>query len=199
MKHVAKAVLAIGAVAAGLAAGPAAAELQFGRMDTGLYLGGAVGGTRFHGACTGIPGTSCDRTDVGGKGFVGWQFTRYVGLELGYVDLGKAEESVGGVTFHTTKARGIDLVGVASYPINELFAVYGKLGGVRARVTSNLLGVTAKDTSNAFTFGAGARYNFTRNFATRLEWQRYQGIGDENTTGKGSVDFFSLGLLYGFY
>ena len=199
MKHVAKGLLALAAVASGLAAAPAAAELQFGRMDTGLYLGGAVGGSKFRHACDGIPGgVSCDEKDFAARGFVGWQFNRYFGLELGYADLGKAEVSTAGIS-GSVKARGADLVGVATFPISDLFGIYGKLGVARTKVTANAPGINASDTSNNLTFGAGLRYNFTRNFAARAEWQRYHDVGDANTTGQGKIDFFSAGLLYGFY
>jgi OOP family OmpA-OmpF porin len=199
MKHIAKALLAIAALAGALAAAPAAAQLQFGRMDTGLYLGGSVGGTKYRHACDGLPGgVSCDETDVGWRGFVGYQFNHWIGLEFGYADLGKAEASTPGVVA-SVKARSADLVAVASFPINELFGVYGKLGGARTRVTATAPGFSAKDTSTNFTFGAGARLNFARNWGARLEWQRYHDVGDETTTGKGKIDYFSLGLLYGFY
>src|SRR5689334_12273608 len=128
MKRVTKWLLAAAVGAAGLSALPAAAQLQFGRMDTGLYLGGSVGGSKYHHACDGLPGgISCDEKDFAGKAFVGWQFNRYFGVEVGYADLGKAEASLPGATA-SVKAHGADLVGTASYPLNELFALYGKVG-----------------------------------------------------------------------
>jgi opacity protein-like surface antigen len=58
--------------------------------------------------------------------------------------------------------------------------------------------VSVSDNSTDFTYGFGARLNFTRNFAARLEWQRYAKVGS-STTGSDDIDLFSLGLLYGFY
>jgi OOP family OmpA-OmpF porin len=198
MKRAVQNLLFLLALAAGCAATPAAAQLQFGRMDTGLYLGGAVGGSKFHDACDGAPaGVSCDDTDTAWKGFVGYQFTRYIGAELGWVDFGKATASAGGFSAKAD-ARGLELVAVASYPFTQQFAVYGKLGGIRSRVSITGPGVGVTDNSTDFTYGAGLRYNFVRNFAARLEWQRYQNVGS-STTGSDDIDLFSIGLLYGFY
>ena len=199
MKQLVKALLGVLVIAAGVSATPAAAQLQFGRMDTGLYLGGSLGGSQFRNACEGVPGgVSCDDKDFALRGFVGWQFNRWFGLELGYADLGKAEASVPGFGV-AGDARSVDLVGVASYPFNDLFALYGKAGVARTRLDINSPIGGVRDNSTNLTYGFGARFNFTRNFATRLEWQRYHDVGDENTTGKVKIDYLSIGLLYGFY
>jgi OOP family OmpA-OmpF porin len=193
MKRVMKWLLA---AAVALAALPAAAQLQFGRMDTGLYLGGSIGGSEYRNACAGIVGVSCDEKDVAWKGFAGWQFNRHLGLELGYANLGKAEVSGTGVS---VRSRGADLVGVFTLPLNEMFAVYGKAGIAYMRTKANAPGGEVKENTTDPTFGGGVRVNFARNFAARLEWQRYHDVGDENTTGKGKIDYWSIGLLYGWY
>jgi OmpA-OmpF porin, OOP family len=197
MRHVVKWLLA---AAVGLTALPAAAELQFGRMDTGLYLGGSVGGSEYRNACDGTAalGVGCDEKDVGWRGFAGWQFNRYIGLELGYANLGKAEASGGGASA-SLKSRGVDLVGVFTYPFNDMFGVYGKAGMARMRTKINSTIGNVTENSTDFTFGGGVRFNFARNFGARLEWQRFHDVGDENTTGKGKIDYWSIGLLYGFY
>jgi OOP family OmpA-OmpF porin len=187
------------AAAAGFSALPAAAELNFGRIDTGLYLGAAVGRTEFRNACEGVAG-SCDEKDFGGRGFVGWQFNRYIGVEFGYADLGKTETTTVPGAGISLDARAIDLVAVGTYPINEMFGVYGKLGAARTRLSLNGPAASAHDTSSNLTYGLGARVNFTRNIAARAEWPRYHDVGDIATTGsKQKIDFLSIGLLYGFY
>ena len=37
----------------------------------------------------------------------------------------------------------------------------------------------------------------TPNLGARLEWQRYQSVGGDNT-GKENIDVFSIGALYSF-
>jgi OOP family OmpA-OmpF porin len=205
MKHVAKSLLAAGVAAVCCAAAPAHAQLQFGRMDTSLYLGASVGASKFRESCDGIPaGLSCDNKDVAWKVFAGYMFTPYVGIEGGYVDMGKATLSGPGLSAEA-KARGVELVGVVSFPITEQFAVYGKLGAIRSKVRVSATAVgpgfaatgSNSDTSTDFTFGLGAKYFITRNFAARLEWQRYQNVGGNNT-GTDDVDTFNAGLLYAF-
>lgn len=192
--------------AAGLTALPAAAELQFGRMDTGLYLGASVGSGHYRHICNGTPaGASCDNDDVAGRAFVGWQFNQYFGLELGAAYLGKTQFEVAGVDVASVRNRNVDLVGVFSYPIHSMFSVYGKAGIARNRTTAStalipgvLTSVSASDTSTNLTYGAGVRYNFTRNWAARAEWQRYH-FGDDSFVPSDKIDYFSLGLLYGWY
>jgi OOP family OmpA-OmpF porin len=197
MNRFAKSLIATGITALCCIAAPAHAQLQFGRMDTGLYLGAAAGRTTFRGSCDGVPaGVNCDDKDSAFRAFAGYQFTQNVGVELGYADLGRTELSVPGFGIGI-KARGVDLVGVLSYPIGQKFGVYGKLGAVRTRVSASAPGFGASDTTTDLTYGFGGRFNFTNNLAARLEWQRYQSVGTD-ATGSGNIDLFTLGLLYGF-
>jgi OOP family OmpA-OmpF porin len=199
MKHVGRSLL-LGTIASlVLAIAPAHAQLQFGRMDTGLYLGGSVGGSKFHDQCDGAAGAiSCDDKDTAWKAFVGYQFTKYIGAEVGYVDLGKAEASAPGIVA-SFKARGVELVGVASYPFNEQFSVFAKAGALFSKTKLNTnVGINASDNNTDFTFGLGARYNLTRNFGVRAEWQRYQNVGGGDA-GSDDIDFYGISLLYSFY
>lgn len=200
MNRVAKWLLAPAVAAVGMSALPAAAELQFGRMDTGLYLGGSVGGSEYRNACDGTAALAvgCDEKDVAWRGFAGWQFNRHIGLELGYANMGKAEASNGAASA-SLKSRGADLVGVFTWPLNDMFGVYGKAGVAYMRTKLNGPTGEVKENSTNLTFGGGLRLNFARNFAARLEWQRYHDVGDEATTGKGKIDYWSIGLLYGWY
>ena len=90
-------------------------------------------------------------------------------------------------------------MGVFTYPFNDMFGVYGQAGVARMRTKINSTIGNLTENSTDFTFGGGVRVNFARNVAARLEWQRYHDVGDENTTGKGKIDYWSIGLLYGFY
>ena len=193
MNRVSKWLLGALVAAAGLSALPAAAQLQFGKMDTGLYLGGSVGGSDYRNACQGTPaGVSCDDNDVAWRGFVGWQFNRWIGLEVGYANLGNVEASGPGGTA-SARARGVDLVGVLSYPLNEMFSVYGKAGLARMEAKGSAPGISASDTNTDLTYGGGVRVNFARNVSARLEWQRFHDVSDIK------IDYWSIGLLYGFY
>lgn len=190
-----------------LAASPAHAQLQFGRMDTSLYLGASVGNAHFRTSCEDVP-VSCDDNDIAWKGFAGYRFHRNFAVEAAYVDFGRAEAEgvVGGAAVSAdAEVRGFELVGVLSYPIHNEFEVYGKLGAIRSRVEVGITAAVpgfvateaAKSRSTDLTFGVGLKYRFVPNVAARVEWQRYQEVGD-NDTGTDNIDLFTVGLLYSF-
>lgn len=180
-------------------------------QDMGFYAGAGIGKAKFKDACAdpeltevGFVG-SCDDKDTAWKIFGGYQFNRNLGVELGYTDLGEATltgTAMGLPVSAKTKAKGFELLGVGTFPINEQFAVYGKAGFFRWDVDASATvgGVTeaigAKGTD--FTFGLGLKYNFTKNLAARLEWQRYNDVGDENTTGKSKVNVIGVGVVVKF-
>ena len=209
MNHVARKSLFAGLVTVFcLAAAPAYAQLNFGRMDTGLYLGGSVGASKFRTSCDDVP-VSCDDKDTGWKLFAGYQFTDNFAVEGGYTDLGKVTANgivSGAAASAEAKAKGWEFVGVASFPIYDRFSIYGKAGVFRAKadvsVTATVPGFSAtlstSEWSTDFTFGAGVKYSFTPNVGARLEWQRYQNVKAGGNSGDENIDLFSLGLLYNF-
>jgi OOP family OmpA-OmpF porin len=167
--------------------------------DTGWYAGVSLGQSSASDACNGVsgPGVSCEDTDTAFKIFGGYQINRNFGVELGYTDLGKVEASGGGVTA-SIETTAFELVGVGSYPINNQFSIYGKLGLYRAdsKGRSNV-GVSADETNTDLTYGLGVQYHFTGNLGVRGEWQRYSSVGGGNI-GDSDVDVLSVGLVYKF-
>ncbi len=154
----------------------------------------------------GITGTSSvDDTDTAWKIFAGYQYNRYLGVEVGYVDLGEID--VDAITTAPTAAtikadvetQGVALSVVGSYPINDKFSVFGRVGAfywdTEASAAAVVSGAVAKasedDDGIDLLFGAGAEYGFTRNIGVRLEWERYDVDGDD-------VDMISGNLLYRF-
>jgi OOP family OmpA-OmpF porin len=167
--------------------------------DMGWYAGISLGQSSASDACNGIsgPGVSCDDKDTAFKIFGGYQINRNFGVELGYTDLGKVEASGGGVTA-SVETTALELVGVGSYPVNNQFSIYGKLGLYRAdsKGRSNI-GLSADETNTDLTFGLGVQYNFTSNLGVRGEWQRYSSVGGGDI-GESDVDVLSVGLVYKF-
>ena len=192
----------------GFAAAPANAQLSFGRMDTGLYLGGAGGVSQFRSSCNDVP-VACDDRDTGWKAFAGYQFTKNLAVEGGYTHLGKisANGVLTGVAVNADgKAKGWELTAIALFPVYDAFSVYGKLGAfwseVDVAITGTIPGFTATTSTTArstsLTYGAGVKYAFTPNVGARLEWQRYQKVEGGSNNGDDNIDLFSLGLLYNF-
>ncbi len=179
-KHAAALALAFAA-----AAWPAASH----SMDLGdFYAGASLGQSKLRDC--GLPG--CDDKDTAWRIFGGYQFDRHFSAELGYHDFGKA-----GFTGGDIKANAWELVGIAAWPINEQFSIYGKAGGFRGETKdSGLAG--RKETNSDFTYGAGVQYDVTRNVGLRAEWQRYQNLGGASLGGGRDVDVFGVGILWRF-
>lgn len=190
-------VLSCAALAAAL---PAAAqtETRTGSAFSSAYIGGSIGQSKFKNGCSDLPGgVSCDDKDTAWRLFAGYQFTPFLAAEVGYADLGKIDGSLGAANAEL-KANALDLVGVAKLPITSQLGVYGKAGAYRGetKLSSNV-GVSGKDTDSGWTYGAGLQWDVIRNVGLRLEWQRYDDIGGDDT-GKGDIDVVSLGAVWRF-
>jgi OOP family OmpA-OmpF porin len=173
-------------------------------QTTGFYAGGAVGRldynidtASFSTNSTRI--TSKDEQHTGWKVFGGYQFNNYIGVEASYVDLGKFQ--IGGTTSgvpFTAKAdtNGFGLALVGTLPLNNKVAFFGKMGGFRSKskATGSVGNIKIADSGhdNGSLVGAGVRYNFTPQFALRVEAERF-GLGDGD-----SAMFYSLGAQYRF-
>ena len=178
---------------------------------TSWYAGVGVGQAKAPGACdTGsIPGvtiTSCTNNDTGWKLFGGYQFTVNWGAEVAYADFGRplrATATVLGVPVSVVgKAKGWQLAGVGTYPINDQFSIFGKVGAFRSDVTVSAagggVGVSLSGNHTDFTYGIGATWNFTKNVGAQLEAQRFNNVGDKNTTGQENINLYTLGLVVRF-
>jgi len=161
------------------------------------------------------PGFSCstDDTDTGWKVFIGNQFNKNAAIEFGYVDLGKTTASASGTVLGTpvslsgdVKAQGFNVDLVGSLPVNNEFSFLGRIGlfrwDVDASASANVGGfpgsASESDTGVDLTFGLGAQYDFTKNAGVRVEWERFQDVGNEDTTGQSDVDLLSLSLVFRF-
>lgn len=193
--------------------------------DSGYYLGVSAGSARAKSdvsaaqfdadlAGNGITSQSTlDETDTGFKLFAGYQYNKNLAVEFGYVDLGKPIElnsvvtaPAAGTVKATIKNNGwnLDVVGIA--PIDDAFSVFGKIGLYVSKTTLDVSGsgggaaaaYSASKTETSPKFGLGANYAFTKNVGARIEWERYNKLGDNNTTGEGDVDLWSFGVVFKF-
>jgi opacity protein-like surface antigen len=97
---------------------------------------------------------------------------------------------------------------VGFMPIGERFAAYLRAGVAfmdvefSQDVTIDALPVANIDDSTQRSngvYGLGGEYSFNRNFAVRLEWDRYADVGSAEVTGEADVDLFSLAVRYNFH
>jgi len=165
-------------------------------QESGWYAGVGLGQASHDVDCAGT--TSCDDNDTAWKIFGGYQFNKYLGVEVGYTDLGKASLS-DAISTTAFEVKGFEVLAVGTYPINQQFEIFGKAGFFRwdLDVKDNVFG-SISESGTDFTFGIGAKYNFSKNLGLRLEWQRYNDIGNDSTTGTSDSDFIGLGLVFKF-
>ena len=153
--------------------------------------------------------SSLDKHDTAYKLQLGYQFTPNWAVEGGYVDLGKFDyraNFTGGSANGQAKATGWNIAGVGTYPINEQFSVFGKLGMIDAKVKENVFASgpvgTASGSESATkwkaNFGAGVTYNVSKNLGVRAELERFDKLGDNGKTGESNVNLLSLGVAYKF-
>jgi OOP family OmpA-OmpF porin len=170
------------------------------------YVGGSVGQSKFGIDCT---GGTCDDSDTAFRVFGGYMFNKNFGAELGYADLGKVTATgvVSGVSVNADrKSTTWDLMAVGVLPFAEKFNAYGKIGLYMADTklsgTASAFGLTASssasDSNTDLTYVLGVGYDFSKNLGIRGEWQRYSGVGGDNTGGDGDIDVYSIGVVYRF-
>jgi OOP family OmpA-OmpF porin len=153
------------------------------------YVGVGVGRSDYDLRCT--QGFSCDDTDTAYKIFTGGKFSRLLGIEAGYVYLGKAEANGG-----ETKAQGINVSLIGNVPIGDIFNVYAKVGGIFGWTDTgaSIPGAATGDRHGLnVSYGAGVQFDVTRNWAIQGDWDHYRfDFADHND----DVQLYSLNLVY---
>lgn len=171
-------------------------------QDAGFYVGGHVGQAEGRDACNdfNVPGVSCDDKDSAWRVLGGYQLNRNFAIEGAYTDLGELTASGPGGSV-SAEANALELSGLGMFPLTNTLSLYGKAGvyrgEVEGRLDSSLISGTSKDDNTDLTFGAGVKFDMTRNVALRAEWQRYNDMGGEDTT-ETDVDVLSVGVQYRF-
>lgn len=149
--------------------------------------------------------SSLDDTDTGWKLYLGYQINPNFAVEAGYIDFGKfsfssttAGGSLGG-DLKTKNGGFIDAVGII--PLSSNFSIFGKVGGYSVKTELDGSGaggsVSASHRSNDWTYGIGVGYDFNRNVGVRLEWERFNDVGN-NSTVHNDIDLTSVGIVYKF-
>lgn len=153
------------------------------------YVGINLGQPRFdHDTCA--PALNCNDPNFGGEIYTGGMFNRNLGLELGYVDVGKLDRNGGDVS-----ARGVNfsLVGdVPAGPVN----IFGKVGSTYGWTETNaLVGATGDKSGWGMSYGAGVGFDVAPNSQLLVEWDRTRfkaAYGDQD------ADLATVGLKHRF-
>jgi OmpA-OmpF porin, OOP family len=183
-----KSMLAVAGLAAAMIALPAAAQMRSPSLSS-AYIGATIGQSEFKFDC-GV-GESCDTKDTAWRILAGYQFNRNLAAEIGYHNFGAAKFTGPGFD-EKVEGSAWELVGIGAFPLGNAFAVYGKLGGYYGKFE----GGGASDTNTGLTFGIGGQFDVARNIGLRLEWQRYNDMGENDA--KADVDVMSFGIVYRF-
>jgi OmpA-OmpF porin, OOP family len=156
------------------------------------YVGLNIGKPDYNNSCG--TGPTCDDPDAALHVYTGGMFNEWLGLEVGYLNMGRADRAGG-----RTRAHGINLSLVGRIPVGavNLFAKGGATYG-RTEVSADLLsGVSSgKGRGTGLSVGAGVGYDFGRNSSVVLEYGRH----DFHFAGAGrkAVDLTSVGYMHRF-
>lgn len=160
--------------------------------DLGFYAGIGVGTAKYDGACSGT--TACDDNDTGFKVFGGYNFNNVFGAELGWHDLGSVSSSTAAGS-GSADVKGLELSAVARFPVTSAFALFAKAGAFRWDTNTSGTFSGGSATGTDWTWGLGASYRFTRNWAARLEWQQFRDVGSGGGT---DIDAVTASVVYNF-
>lgn len=196
------------AIALAVALAGFATVAQAAPVDNTWYTGGKLGWSQYHdtgfaNAYEGIGNGPTHENQLGAGAFLGYQANQYLGFELGYDWLGRMPYK-GDKDNGAFKAQGVQLAAKLSYPIMEDLDVYTRLGGMvwRADSKGNFRDgtrISDHDTGVSPLAAVGLEYAVTKNWATRLDYQWVNNIGDASTVGaRPDNGMLSVGLSYRF-
>ena len=155
---------------------------------------GLSGGRSQYDLATGPAGLAYDDTDTAWKLSAGGYFHRNVGVEVSYLDFGRAYRLDG-----RTKAQGINLSLVGRAPIGERLELFAKAGTTYSRTSTSaqpVYGLRAgKNSGMGLSYGVGASWGFTPNIAAVLEWERHRLRFADDTA---PADMATVGVRYKF-
>ncbi len=205
----------IAAATAALAVLPTIAAAQTTNVEpssqTGFYLGagGGLSVATYDGSSYTPPaGTAWDAQKNAGavKGFAGWRFHKYFGVEGGYYYLGKFTNDYSGAAGVGTATSSLDayvLDAIGYLPITPNVSAIGRLGAVSGQIDTEVVGVTPANLlpvskrSTNFTWGVGAQFDINHRWALRAEYENFGKFGDNNS-GEMRVGTWSASALVKF-
>lgn len=159
--------------------------------DMHMYVGVRAGQAKTSIDNNTFNGSTLTTTNPTGWGlFIGHIFNPTIAVEAEYLNLGEIKAGTG-----SAKSTGFSLSGVGSFPINEQFSLFGKLGYalITGKPGGSFTGSDIK--SRAFTYGLGGQINFSPSVGVRLGWDKYK----FNDTGlNGNASLVSVGAVFKF-
>lgn len=151
-----------------LAGGPVIADIK-----TGLYLGIGSGMSHLKPGVENAVLTKRDKTGLVVSGFLGYELSRSLNVELTYSDLGTASlEPVGSVDYQDINISGLyHLGGFAVKGSKKAYSLYGRLGVGTIRNQSEM--PIEREHNAHWLAGAGVQIPISDRFAIRAEGTHY--------------------------
>jgi OOP family OmpA-OmpF porin len=161
--------------------------------DNGFYLGAGVTQAKLDNVGDDFDTGDLDEFEIDDTAFkiiAGFRPLDFLAVEANYMDLGSADENIGGVQFSAdAKAFGAYVLGFL--PVGPV-DLYAKGGLVRWETESSATGLfDIDDDGTEFGYGAGAQVRLG-SLAARLEYEQFD---VDNTDG---VELLSLALTWTF-
>lgn len=136
--------------------------------DDGFYLGAGLGYFQLDVGDVNEAG-SWDAGDTAYKIGVGYNFLKYFGVEVEWIDGGSPEDV--GVSIDVT---GWNASAIGRWPVTEKFDVFAKLGAIMWDADLHGPGGHASTDGTDFSWGVGAGWNFTDHFTVNAEYQGFE-------------------------
>lgn len=175
--------------------------------ESGVYFGASFGWSEVSSNTTVKYSDSIDgvydsmKSDFSGSDFaynifLGYDFNKYVGVEIGYLDLGVPTDTYKIEDEGTYKEKvevelhGMDLALIGRYPFENNFDVHGKLGVIwwTPKITDKFTEVdygywdktTVEQDATDLLYGVGIGYTFDEHLVFSVDWQNFEmsGVGD---------------------
>ncbi|MEJ6001527.1 porin family protein [Paucibacter soli] len=153
--------------------------------EPGAYGGLSVGRSSFNLPGASVAITGKDGRDTAYKLYGGYRLNEHFGVEAGYARLGSFSEQAtlasGSVT-QEGKASSFYAAATARHALTEQFALQGRLGVARSKVSgSNLLpaGDSLQGSKTSVMWGVGAEVKLAKNLALTADYDNYGKVSDK--------------------
>lgn len=152
--------------------------------DSAFYVGATAGASHYSlSTASTAPPQGGPRRDTQGTAFKlygGYRLTEHFGAELGYAHLGRAHQwtSVNGTALRDEgKGRAFYAAATAQLPLGDAFALHGRLGVARGKVTGGGTPVPAAQglagSATGAIVGIGAAYKLTPTMSLTADYDRF--------------------------
>ncbi|GLT14140.1 OmpA family protein [Vibrio algivorus] len=133
-----------------------------------------------------------------GSVYGGYQFNEWFSLEGGYNYLGNSKEHIAGSEVNKTQIQNGEVGAKLDWNLTSAWNLFGKVGTSYNYVDQKTGAYNDSDENWSLMLGAGVEYQLSHNWRIRSEYQWFDNVGENSTTGRSDVNYLSLGLSYYF-